>query len=87
MSYLSPEFAVCFLLFLLLYWALARWSSAQNSLCCSRLTPCMHRWTGVSARRWRYTVSRIIVVCRVKRWSQKKLAVAGVDVSSQSGGF
>ena len=32
MSYLSPEFAVCFFAFLVIYWALVKWGQAQKLL-------------------------------------------------------
>jgi D-alanyl-lipoteichoic acid acyltransferase DltB (MBOAT superfamily) len=84
MSYLSPEFAVCFLLFLLLYWALARWSSAQ------KVALLLASYAVYASLDWRfsatlacYTASLLLLLAAAKRWSQhrKKLAVVGVAAS------
>ncbi|WP_423708488.1 MBOAT family O-acyltransferase [Undibacterium sp. WLX3042] len=84
MSYLSPEFAVCFLLFLLLYWALARWSSAQKFalLLASYAIYASLDWR-FSATLTCYTVSLLLLFAVVRRWPQhrKKLTVAGITAS------
>jgi D-alanyl-lipoteichoic acid acyltransferase DltB (MBOAT superfamily) len=73
MSYLSPEFAVCFLLFLLLYWALARWSSAQ------KVALLLASYAVYASLDWRfsatlacYTASLLLLLAAAKRWSQHR---------------